>query len=78
MASALTVKEVCRLAGVTRTAVIRWEKLGKISATRVGAGHGLHGGQMRLFSRSEVLRFLSQRNAKRGRASRRRQKQAES
>jgi len=65
IAELVTAKDVCRLAGVTKTAVLRWEKLGKISAVRVGADHGPNGGQMRLFSRSEVMCFVAERNNKR-------------
>jgi len=65
IAELMTAKDVCRLAGVTKNAVLRWEKLGKISALRVGAEHGPNGGQMRLFSRSEVTCFVAERNKKR-------------
>jgi len=72
----LTVKEVCRIAGVTKTAVIQWERLGKIDAVRVGVDHGPYGGRMRLFERSEVLRFLARRSLAREKARRSRPKRS--
>jgi len=65
IAELMTMTEVCQLAGVTRSAVIQWERLGKIAAIRVGADHGPHGGRVRLFSRSEVMCFIAERNKKR-------------
>ena len=62
----LTSAEVQAIAGVSHTCIFKWCRAGKLNAIRVGNPIGYHGGQMRLFSRSEVLRFLAERNHRRG------------
>jgi hypothetical protein len=67
----LTSAEVQAIAGVSHTCIFKWCRAGKLDAIRVGNRIGYHGGQMRLFSRSEVLRFLAERNRRRRKTQRR-------
>jgi len=61
----ITTAEVVRLSGCARTTVQWWTATGKLHAIRVGLNRGAFGGRERLFRRSDVLAFLSQRAAKR-------------
>jgi hypothetical protein len=66
----LTTGEVQALGRASHTAIYKWCRSGKLHPICVGNPIGRHGGRMRLFRKSDVVRFLAAREEKRRRKSR--------